>query len=259
MRYCNVYHHLACGTAHCGLHHPTAASPIVDFDVVDHRAHLTGDLAKDFMGKATMLIKRRKGWELPESAATPEDVYVNRRQLLAAAGIGGAGLALAGAPRLARAQDADYAPPDDPTADLYPVPRNETFQAGRPLTSYEEAATYNNFYEFGSHKQIWGAAEELQIRPWTVVFDGMVEEERTVDIDTLIRAMPLEERVYRHRCVEAWAMTVPWSGFQMSHLVDYARPLSGARYVRMETFQDDSAPGFRQFWYPWPYVEGLTM
>ena len=206
-----------------------------------------------------MLIKRRRGWELPEAAATPESVYLNRRQVLAAAGIGGAALAVAGATRPALAQDVDYAPEDDPTADLYPVPRNTAFAGGRPLTSYEEAATYNNFYEFGSHKQIWGAAQDLQIRPWTVTFDGLVEEERTVDIDTLIRAMPLEERVYRHRCVEAWAMTVPWSGFQMSHLIDYARPLSGARYVRMETFQDDSAPGFRQFWYPWPYIEGLTM
>ncbi len=133
------------------------------------------------------------------------------------------------------------------------------YRVERELTSEEDATTYNNFYEYGSHKNIWRAAQELAIRPWTVTFDGMVEQERTVDFDTLIAAMPLEERVYRHRCVEAWAMTVPWSGFPMSSLVDYARPLGSAKYVRMETFQDDQAPGFRQFWYPWPYVEGLTI
>jgi sulfoxide reductase catalytic subunit YedY len=93
-----------------------------------------------------------------------------------------------------------------------------------------------------------------------VKFDGMVEKERTVGIDELIRAMPIEERLYRLRCVEAWSMCVPWSGFPMSKLVEFAKPLSGARYVRMETFLDTSiAPMQRQFWYPWPYVEGVTM
>ena len=203
-----------------------------------------------------MLIKRRKGWALPDSAATPEDVYLNRRRFMSVAA-GGAALAASATalPRLTRAQQVD-----DPTGDLYPVPRNMIYRVDRDLTSEEDATTYNNFYEFGSHKEIWRAAQALPIRPWTVTFDGLVEEERTVDIDTLIRAMPLEERVYRLRCVEAWAMTVPWSGFPMRALVDYARPLSDARYVRMETFQDVSfAPGQRQFWYPWPYVEGLTI
>jgi sulfoxide reductase catalytic subunit YedY len=88
----------------------------------------------------------------------------------------------------------------------------------------------------------------------------MVKQERQVDIDTLIRAMPLEERLYRHRCVEAWSMSVPWTGFPMKALLDYAEPLGGAKYVRMETFHDaDMASGQKQFWYPWPYVEGLTM
>jgi len=205
-----------------------------------------------------MLVRRKRGWELPESAATPENVYLNRRRLMGAAG--SAALALAGSlvlPRFGLAQQGEQS---RPTADLYPVPRNLAYRVERALTSEELATTYNNFYEFGSHKEIWRAAQALPIRPWTVTFDGMVEEERTVDVDTLIRAMSLEERVYRLRCVEAWAIAIPWSGFPMRALVDYARPLSGARYVRMETFQDpDVAPGQRQFWYPWPYVEGLTM
>ena len=157
---------------------------------------------------------------------------------------------------LGRAAEGD----EDPTADLYPVDRNEAYTIERPLTDEDITGTYNNFYEFGSHKQISKAAQALKIRPWTVLINGMVETEMTVDIDDLIRRMPLEERLYRHRCVEAWSMTIPWSGFPLKALVDFARPLGGAKYIEMETFKDsDMAPGQRQFWYPWPYIEGLTM
>ena len=103
-------------------------------------------------------------------------------------------------------------------------------------------------------------AQKLSIQPWQVKIDGMVEKEITVDAEELIRKMPVEERLYRHRCVEAWSMAVPWSGFALSALVDYAKPLSGATYLQMQTFQKpEEAPGQRQFWYPWPYIEGLTM
>lgn len=203
-----------------------------------------------------MLIKRNPGWRIPESRATPESVYLDRRRLLQAMGLGAGLLATAGVAvslRPARAAD------PDPTAGLYPARRNDRYALDRPLTPEQDVTTYNNFYEFGSDKDIWEAAQELKIRPWTVKFEGMVEEEREVDIDTLIRAMPLEERLYRHRCVEAWSMAVPWTGFPLKALVDYARPLSSAKYVRMQTFQDDEAPGFGQVFYPWPYVEGLTM
>ncbi|HET8726314.1 MAG TPA: protein-methionine-sulfoxide reductase catalytic subunit MsrP [Alphaproteobacteria bacterium] len=198
-----------------------------------------------------MLIRKRNGWQLPESAATPEAIFLDRRRLMKAAG---AGALLAASPALVRRAAAQ-------AADPYPVDRNPRFDAGRAVTPEGLVTTYNNFYEFGSHKEIWRAAQDLPVRPWTVVFDGMVEEERAVDIDTLVRAMPLEERVYRVRCVEAWSIVVPWSGFPMADLVAYAQPLSSARYVRMETFgpEEFAAPGFRQFWYPWPYVEGLTM
>lgn len=203
-----------------------------------------------------MLIKTKPGWWLPDAQATPEAVYLDRRRLLQAMGLG-AGLLAAGGALAPRAAWAEAAA--DPTADLYPARRNDRYTLDRPLTPEGDVTTYNNFYEFGSDKDIWEAAQELQIRPWTVKFDGMVEQEREVDIDTLIRAMPLEERLYRHRCVEAWSMAVPWSGFPLKALVDYARPLASAKYVRMETFQNDTAPGFSQPWYPWPYVEGLTM
>ena len=203
-----------------------------------------------------MLIRRKRGWEIPESLATPEAVYVDRRALLKAMGVGS--ILAAGAPLLA-ARSARAAE-TDPTTDLYPVERNTRYTLDRPITDEDYATTYNNFYEFGSHKSISRAAQKLPLRPWTVTFDGMVEQTQTVDFDTLVRQMPLEERVYRFRCVEAWSMAVPWSGFAMSSLVDFARPLGSARYVMMETFLNrEIAPGQREPWYPWPYVDGLTI
>ena len=206
-----------------------------------------------------MLLRVRRGWEIPESEVTPEPVYWNRRRLLRAMGIAPALLAApAAAMSVRRAEPAVME--SDIAADRYPAPRNPRYTLDRPLTDPELATTYNNFYEFGSYKQIWKAAQDLRLRPWTVTIDGMVERERVLDAEDLIRQMPLEERLYRHRCVEAWSMAVPWTGFPLRALVELARPLSGARYLRMETFLDpDMAPGQRASWYPWPYVEGLTL
>jgi sulfoxide reductase catalytic subunit YedY len=148
----------------------------------------------------------------------------------------------------------------DPSAGLYPFKRNETFKLDRPLTDEAVNGAYNNFYEFGSSKLIAKAAQELPIRPWTIKIDGLVEKPQEIGIDDLMKKMPLEERLYRHRCVEAWSMTIPWSGFAFAKLVEFAKPLSNAKYVRMETFLNPKvAAGQRQTWYPWPYVEGLTI
>ena len=202
-----------------------------------------------------MAIRHKQGWEMPESLATPEDVFMNRRGLLKGVAAG----AILAAP-LAASLSRAAAAAADPSAGLYPVARNPRYVLDRELTSEEITAKYNNFYEFGSHKQIAKAAQKLEVRPWTVTFDGMVEREKTVAIDDLLKAMSLEERLYRHRCVEAWSMTIPWSGFPLRALVDFARPLGAAKYVVFETFKDaDMAPGQRQVWYPWPYTEGLTM
>jgi len=202
-----------------------------------------------------MAIRIPRGWELPESAVTPESVFLNRRQIIQGLA---AGSIAAAAPGLAwGATDAD-----DPSAGLYPVARDERFVPGegRKVTAEEWATRYNNFYEFGTSKKIWKAAQALKIRPWEVRIDGEVESPRTIAIDDLLAQMPLEERVYRHRCVEAWSMVVPWSGFAFREFVRFANPTSNARYVAMETFLDpDTAKGQRQDWYPWPYVEGLTM
>ena len=200
-----------------------------------------------------MLTRSRPDWALPETAATPESAFLNRRELCRSIA---AGSILAAMPALSGIASAAA----DPSAGLYPAKRNDAYMLDRAVTPEKVATTYNNFYEFGSHKNIWKAAQKLKIRPWMVTIDGMVEKERTVDIDTLLGAMRLEERLYRHRCVEAWAIAVPWTGFPMKDFLDYARPLSGARYVVMETFNDKSvAPGQRQIWYPWPYLEGLTI
>ena len=197
-----------------------------------------------------MLIKSPKGWKIPESQATPEAVALDRRTLLA-----GVGAIAASAAFPARARAAG-----DPTADLYPAKRNPIFKLARDVTPELINATYNNFYEFGSHKQISRAAQALVIRPWEIKIDGLVEKPFTITIDDLIAKMSLEERLYRHRCVEAWSMTIPWSGFPMRDFVALAKPLGHAKYVQLDTFVNtDVASGQRAFWHPWPYREGLTI
>ena len=208
-----------------------------------------------------MLIKVKQGWELPESAATDESIFNARRGLLKSMGLGSIALAAgtAGAGIESSAALAANAA-RDPSAHLYPVKRNQKYKLDRPLTDEKLAVTYNNFYEFGSHKNISKPAQALKIRPWQVKIDGEVEKEITIDIDDLLKKMSLEERVYRFRCVEAWSMAVPWSGFPLKALVDFANPNSNAKYVRMETLSDTKTmPGLRQPWYPWPYTEGLTI
>jgi methionine sulfoxide reductase catalytic subunit len=202
-----------------------------------------------------MLIIRRHGWEIPERDATPEHVFFNRRRFLGAAGAAAVSVAV---PAIARGED-------DPSAKLYPAARNPAFKdAGRPVTDKSYNITFNNFYEFGSSKQIYRAAEALPIRPWQISIEGLVEKPFVIGIDDLLKKVTLEERVYRHRCVEAWSMTVPWTGFPLRKLVEISKPSSAANYVRMETFNlPDVAPGQRPGLfggsYPWPYVEGVTM
>ena len=199
-----------------------------------------------------MIYLHRKGWEIAERDATDEAVFLNRRTLLKSAGY--MGLAAAGFVPHAQADTSA-----DPSAALYPAHRNPAYVLDRDLTPEAVSSHYNNFYEYGLTKSIASAAEQLRLRPWTVAIDGLVEAPRQIDIDQLLKLMPLEERLYRHRCVEAWSMSVPWTGFPLRALLALVKPLSSASYVRFETFNDpDMAPAQRGFW-PWPYVEGLTM
>ncbi len=202
-----------------------------------------------------MHVIRRRGWEIPERLATPEHLFFDRRAFLKATA---AATATVLAPELATAQRIADLP--DPTKDLYPVKRNERYALDRAVTEERINTNYNNFYEFSSSKNVARAAQNLRLRPWTIKIDGMVDKPIEIGIDDLIKKMPLEERLYRHRCVEAWSMAIPWSGFPLAKLVELAQPQSSATYLRMETFFDPKmASEQRKMYYPWPYIEGLTM
>ncbi len=191
-------------------------------------------------------------WALSENLVTPEAVFLNRRAWLKGAGLIAGAAALPAFPALAAA----------PTDPWQPVPpTNPAYaDAGRPVTAEELNINYNNFYEFGSHKEIHDAAQALDTDPWTIAVEGMVEKPFEIGVEDLIARMPVEERIIRHRCVEAWSMVVPWIGFPLPALLAMAKPLGSAKYVEFQTFQNpEVARGQRQFWYPWPYTEGLTI
>ena len=188
-----------------------------------------------------MHIIRRRGWEVPEHQVTPQHVFINRRALLAGAS------AMTIMPALAARAAQEN------------VPVNPAFKPGRPVTAAKYATTYNNYYEFGESKDIWQSAQALKQRPWTIQLAGMVKKPRTIGIDDLLKQVSLQERIYRHRCVEAWAMTVPWTGFPMAQLVRMAEPLGSAKYLVFETTESKVMPGLDTPFYPWPYIEGVTI
>lgn len=199
-----------------------------------------------------MLISRRRGWEIAERHVTAEDIVINRRGLVAGALAMSGGAAIVGAATAGGAQA-------QPAPQAMAAARNPKFDPGRAVTEEKHATTYNNYYEFGESKSIWRAAQALPLRPWTLRIEGMVKEPRTYDLDALLKQVSLEERVYRFRCVEAWAMTVPYVGFPLADLVKLVEPQGSAKYLVFETAQDKSMPGIRSPFYPWPYTEGLAI
>ncbi len=203
-------------------------------------------------------FRRRRGWEISENEATPESVFLNRRALLAGAGIIAAAGTIGAFEFDGDVISARAAPASDPVlAALLPPKRNDKYVLDRPLTPEKDNESYNNFYEFGTSKYVSGLAKDLKSHPWTVKIDGLVAKPMELDFDDLVRKVTLEERLYRHRCVEAWSMTIPWDGFPLAALVALANPTSDAKYVQFETGVEDG-PGMGGF-YPWPYTEGLTM
>ena len=199
-----------------------------------------------------MLIKKPRGWEIPESRATPEATWFGRRELLKGMGFAGAG-ALLGSGFDARAAIAE---------DLYPAKRDASFTLDRPITPEAAGTGYNNFYEFTLDKQrVKDLVGDFEIEPWKVEIKGHVNNPTTFDIDDLVRKFPLEERLYRFRCVEAWAMAVPWTGFRFADLIKYVDPTPKAKFIRMVTaYQPDQMPGIKQMrHYPWPYFEALRI
>jgi sulfoxide reductase catalytic subunit YedY len=206
---------------------------------------------------------RRRLWNVAERDATPEKVFFQRRLLLKSAAWIGCGLLGGIGPGCGPAQDATVigAQENPPGADLYPARRSEHFILDRPITVEAYAASYNNFYEFSTSKsRVYKNAARLKTHPWQIEISGLVRKPRVFDVDDLVRALPLEERLYRFRCVEAWAMAVPWTGLPLRALIDKLQPLSSARFVRFVTFMNpDIAPNQSPAYGPWPYAEGLTM
>ena len=202
---------------------------------------------------SAMLLKRTPSWHMKESLATDEHIYHNRRQFLKAAGLSGIGLLAASTGLSSLAEAAPITG--------FPAMRNHAYQLDRDITPEDEATTYTNFYEFGSNKNIWRKAQKLVTDPWMVTIDGLCQNPMEIDAADLIKKTgPMEERLYRHRCVEAWAMAVPWTGVPLAKLVALADPKPEARYLVMETFLDPKvAPGQSQSWFPWPYVEALRL
>ena len=184
-----------------------------------------------------------------ESSITPEKYFYNKRKFLKIFGVLGLSSILSPKISLSFANQ------------VLNVKKNINFINKRPLTDEKYATTYNNFYEFGSSKNIWRSAQKLSTDPWKIAIDGLVEKEIEIDFRDLLEKLgQIEERIYRFRCVEAWAMTLPWSGFQFSKLIDFVKPLNNAKFVKFETFLDKNiARGQKQNWYPWPYTEGLTI
>ena len=208
-------------------------------------------------------------WLDPRQHTTEESVYLNRRQILAALGLGsltaltGAGCAKPKELELASRSQLTTPAVGDRFRDAFPARRNPAYELGnRPLTPEETAAANNNFYEFTTDKaRVWELAQTYTVDRWQVEIGGLVRRERVLDLDDLFTRFPLEERLYRFRCVERWAMQVPWTGFPLRSLIDWAEPLSTARYVRFVSFYEPARlPGIGAYsWYPWPYFEALRL
>jgi sulfoxide reductase catalytic subunit YedY len=188
----------------------------------------------------------RSAPDLRDCDVTDQSLYLQRRSLIAGAGALGAGLALgAGGPAAAA-----------PLA----VTRKVTTTTEK-LTPKTDVTTYNNFYEFGTDKEDPArTAGRLKTRPWTVMVDGLCAKPTRFAIDDLIKRFPLEERIYRMRCVEAWSMVIPWVGFPLASLIKAVEPTSAAKFVAFETlFRPEEMPGQRSSVLEWPYREGLRM
>lgn len=192
---------------------------------------------------------------------TPENVYLNRRQFLKSIGIISAGAILAACAVKGRGLEA--APKDE----IPPHALAANDELGDPLNTYAEITHYNNFYEFTAVKQdVAELAKEFIPKssdgtlPYTMQIGGLVNKPKTFGLEDLLKRFPLEERVYRLRCVEGWSMVIPWLGFPLASLLREVDPLSNARFVRFEAMYDpEQMPGQKRQGYPWPYQEGLRL
>ena len=207
-----------------------------------------------------MLIKKNKEWNNYKNI-TSEKTFINRRSILKSMGFAAISSNII-------MQNAFAVEQSDPRNDLYPVDANREFDFERfdikggirKNTDENSVTSYNNYYEFGTIKNIKRAASKLNTSPWNISFKGLIDNEFEIDFDDLLKKVSLEERVYKLRCVEAWSMVVPWSGFPLKSIIKMAQPKSTAKFLVMKTFFDpDTARAQRQDWYPWPYTEVITI
>lgn len=207
----------------------------------------------------------RPRWQQPGLKPTHEKWALDRRAFVGM--LGAAGVAIAGG-QSGCDESVDAGPPQGaatrPVAPgLYPAKRNETYKLDRKITQRDAVLRHINYYEFdaSNKKRAVALAQKLTTHPWTVEVTGLVKKPKRFDIEDLEKRFGLEERLYRHRCVETWAMAVPWTGFVLSKLLDAVEPLSSAKFVRFVTYmRPKEAPGQHpNSSYPWPYHEGLWM
>lgn len=208
-------------------------------------------------------IHIRPSWQLSEKLATSEKAYFNRRRFLR--GLAGVGFGMTAASCYGRSlttkEEEDFVRTlGEPVANFK---TNSAFaDVGQPVTAQQFASQYNNFYEFGLTKNVWANAQNLPTDPWKLEVSGLVKNAKTYDLDDLYNKFPLEERIYRFRCVEAWAMIVPWLGFPMYKILEDVEPTSAAKFVRFESFYDEEITGGPAISFsnlPWPYHEGLRI
>ncbi len=198
-----------------------------------------------------MLIK--KSADIPSSEITPKSLYLNRRQFLATAATAGAATAL-GLRELA-------APTAVLAGNRIDGIKKSSFSTTETVTPYKDVTNYNNYYEFSTEKdEPAKLARNFRARPWKVKIEGLVSKKQELDLDTILKLAPPEERIYRHRCVEGWSIVVPWVGFSLSELIKRADPLGKAKFVEFTTLYDPGQmPGQNRNVLDWPYVEGLRL
>jgi sulfoxide reductase catalytic subunit YedY len=196
-----------------------------------------------------------KSVPIKSSEITPYSQYLSRRDFLKAAGIvTGSALLAACAPSVTETavleNDAEV-----------PSASGKTDELGDPVNSFKDITNYNNFYEFSTSKEaVTPLSKDFTTSPWTVEVYGMVNNPKTYGIEDLLGKFTQEERIYRLRCVEAWSMVIPWTGFPLASLLKEAEPTSDAKYVRFETvYRPEEMPGVKSPFYPWPYQEGLRI
>lgn len=192
---------------------------------------------------------------IPSSEITPRQVYEDRREFIKLAGLG----AIAGAAALSGLTLPSEAA-TEPRRKIEKYVRT-AYGAGEKLTPYEDITTYNNFYEFGTGKgDPTQYADTLVTRPWTVNIEGAVKRPKRIAIEDIYKLAPLEERIYRMRCVEGWSMVIPWVGFPLASLIKWAEPTGNAKYVEFITLNNQQMmPGQRSGVLDWPYNEGLRL